>query len=36
MAFIAIFTFIRTVERPHAAEIGEMRQEEKVEFTVKN
>ena len=36
LAFIAIFTLIRTIERPHAAELGENRQDERVEMTIKN
>lgn len=35
LAFIAVFTFIRTLERPEAAELR-MSQETGTEFTVNN
>jgi len=36
LAFIAIFTLIRTIERPQAAEIEGKPQEEKVELSIKS
>ena len=33
LAFIAVFTYIRTLEKPQAAEISEIPQETRAEFT---